>query len=147
MIAQVQGGAEVIDAAVRHSWEAGAVAVMLIVMLVGIGYLMRAMWNVNQRLAERVTNLESQLTEKLMSIVQETTTAVVANTEMLSRTASAIAKLELAVEQSLNTQQLIMTRIEASPCLMVAALSQETKDRLVAAREAANVKTNIPGDG
>ncbi len=126
-----------IDAAIKHSWEAGAVAVMLIVMLVGIGYLMRALWNVNQRLADRVTNLENQLTTKLMEIVEGTTQAVVANTQMLERTAQAINSLESAVEQSLRTQQGIMARIEASPCLMSVALSKETQDRLAAAREAA----------
>lgn len=130
MIAQVEGGAEMVDAAIRHSWEAGAVAVILIVLLAGIGYLMRAVWSINQRLADRVTNLETQLTDKLMGIVEETTRAVAANTIMLERTATAIGKLEAAVELSLHTQQGIMARIDASPCLMVKLLSKESKDRL-----------------
>ena len=137
MVAQVQGGSEVIDAAIRHSWEAGAVAIMLIVMLAGIGYLMRALWNINQRLAERVTNLETQFIDRLMGIVADTTKAVVANTAMLERTAQAISKLELAVEQSLHTQQSIVARIETSPCLMAAAFSNETKEKLLRAQEAA----------
>ena len=137
MIAQVEGGAEVINAALRHSWEAGAVAAILVVLLVGIGYLMRALWNINQRLAERVSNLESQFIDKLMGIVEGTTKAVVANTQMLDRTAQAIDKLESAVEVSLRTQQGIMSRIETSPCLMAVALSEETKERLSVAREAA----------
>ena len=137
MLAQVEGGADVIDAAVRHSWEAGAVAVMLVVMLAAIGYLMRALWNINQRLAERVTNLETQLTDKLLGIVEETTKAVAANTQMMERTASAIDKLEAAVEHSLQTQQGILARVETSPCLMGEALSEETQNKLAAAREAA----------
>ena len=137
MIAQVQGGADVIDAATRNSWEAGAVAVVLLVSLGGVGYLMRALWTVNQQLAERVTNLENQLTEKLMEIVEDTTKAVVANTQMLERTAVAIDSLERAVEQSLRTQQTIMGRIETSPCMMSEVFSEETKGRLLAAREGA----------
>ena len=137
MIAQVEGGAQVIDAAIRHSWEAGAVAAILVVMAVGIGYLMRAMWNVNQRLAERVSNLENQFINKLMAIVENTTEATVANTQMLERTAQAIDKLESAVEISLRTQQGIMARMETSPCLMAVALSEETKERLSVARDAA----------
>ena len=131
-----------IDAALRHSWEAGAVAAILVVLLVGIGYLMRALWNINQRLAERVTNLENQFIEKLMGIVEDTTKAVVANTQMLERTAHAIDKLESAVEISLRTQQGIMARMETSPCLMAVALSEETKGKLTAARDAAREHTS-----
>ena len=142
-MAQVDGGSEVIDAAIRHSWEAGAVAVVLLVMLAGMGYLMRALWIINQRLAERVTNLETQFTDKLVVIVTDTTKAVTANTEMLGQTSRAIDKLEQAVEQSLITQRTIMARMESQPCLMATSLSKETKDRLLAAREAAVDKKTL----
>lgn len=137
IVGQIEGGAEVIDAATRHSWEAGAVAVILLVMLGGIGWLMRALWNVNTRLAERVTKLETILSDRLIAIVEDTTKAVSANTQMMERTANAIDRLEAAVEASLHTQDVILARIETSPCLMSTALSKETQDRLTQARDAA----------
>jgi hypothetical protein len=60
---------------------------------------------------------------------------------MLERTAGAIDKLEQAVEQSLRTQQTMMARMEATPCLMASSLSKESTERLKAARRAALSET------
>jgi hypothetical protein len=136
MLAQIDGS-PMIDAAAKHSWEAAAVAIVLLVMLGSMGWLMRALWTINQRLAERVTNLEGQLADRLVAIVEQTSVAITANTQMLERTATAIDKLEKAVEHSLRTQDTLMARMEAAPCLMEAALSEETRDRLATARETA----------
>ena len=99
---------------------------------------MRAMWQVNQRLAERVTNLETQFIDKLMETVENTTKIVAANTVVMERTAMAIDKLEAAVEASLRTQQGIIARVEASPCLMSTVLSEESKGRIAAAKRVAS---------
>ena len=137
LLGQIDSGGEVVDKAISHSWEAGAVALILLVMVWTIGWMLKAVWRVNQRLAERVTTLESQFTDRLLVIVDNTSTAIAANTAMLERTSGAIGSLEQAVEKSLHTQEAILNRIESSPCLMEREFSQETRDRLARARQAA----------
>jgi hypothetical protein len=137
MLAQIEGGAEVVKTAISHSWEAGAVAVILLACLGSIGYLMRALWLINQRLADRVTHLEEEFANKLLMMVEVTTRSVEANTTMLDRATRAMDKLEEAVERLMLTQQAMLARLEASPCVMVGVLSDETKRKLQEAREAA----------
>ena len=137
--AQVTGADTVVDVASRHSWEAAAVAMVLVAMLVGIGYMMRLFWTINQRLAERVTKLEDTIEGRLITVIESTTAALVDNTQMMERAASSIDKLESAVERSLHTQETMLIRMETSPCLMEKSLSEETQRRLAQARAAAKV--------
>jgi hypothetical protein len=146
LLAQIEGGGNVIDAASKHSWEAGAVALILIAMASGLWYLLRGMWTINQRLADRVTHLENMFSEKMVRIVESTTDAISGNTRMMEKTAAAIDKLEAAVERSLETQNVIMTRMETSPCLMASVMSDETTRRLEEARKAALAKAKAIRD-
>ena len=134
ILAQVTGADTVVDVASRHSWEAAAVAMVLVAMLVGIGYMMRVFWQINQRLADRVTTLESTIESRLIAVVESTSTALTANTQMMEKVSVSVDKLETAVEHSMHTQQAMLTRMESSPCLLTSSLSEETKRRLAEAR-------------
>jgi len=135
-----QAGAEtVIDAAAKHSWEAAAVALILAVMLGGIAWMLRVFWQINQRLAERVTTLENTIESRLIAVVESTSNALTANTQMMDKVSSSIDKLESAVERSMHTQETMLIRMETSPCLMEKSLSEETQRRLAQARAAAKV--------
>lgn len=140
--AQVPGANELVTTAASHGWEAAAIAVVLLTMIASVGWLMKSLWAINQRLADRVTNLESKIEDRLMGLVEATTAVVTSNTEMLRRTARAIEKLELAVERSQNAQATILARIETSPCLITEAFSPETVQRIQQAREAAKKAAN-----
>jgi hypothetical protein len=70
-------------------------------------------------------------------MLEITTRTVEANTTMLDRATQAMDKLEEAVERQMLTQQAMLARLEASPCVMQSALSDETKRKLQDAREAA----------
>lgn len=126
MLAQIPGTDRLVSDAAAHSWEAAAVAVILLVLLGTIGWLIRVLWVINQRLSVRVDKLELSIEEKLIKIVENTTATIAANTEVMNRAANAIDKLEVAVEQSQQSQVAILARIEASPCLMRAVFSKET---------------------
>lgn len=137
LLAQVPGADEVIESAADHGWEAVGLAIVLVTTIGCIGWMIRSLWALNERLATRVTNLETTIETKLIVIVERSVASLQANTTMMERAASAIEKLEDAVEHSLHTQELIVAKMETSPCLMASALSDETKQRLHAAQQAA----------
>ena len=111
MFAQIPGTDAVIKQAAEHSWEATAIAIVLLVLLTTVGWLIRVLWVINQRLAARVDKLELSVEDKLIKIVESTTSIIASNTEVMSRAAIAIEKLEVAVEQSQHAQVAILARI------------------------------------
>ena len=127
MLAQVPGTDTLIDTAASHGWEAAAIAVVLITLLTGLGVLMRALWSVNARLANRVTNLETTIEGKLFGLVERSITAFTAHADVMDHSINVISSLEVTVNKSLEAQQKIITRLENSPCLATVLFSKETQ--------------------
>jgi len=135
MFGQIPGADKAIESAATHGYEAIVVVIVLLTLLGAVGWLMRALWSINQRLADRVTSLEGKIEDRLMTIVENTSAQLASNNVVMEKTIGAINNLEKAVEESVRDQRRIMLRIENSPCVAAAIFSEETKARLKTASE------------
>jgi hypothetical protein len=99
------------------------------------------------RIASRVSNLETFINEKLMALVENSTNALAANTSALERTYGALEKAEdIALKTHTATIRLI-ERMESNPCLLgnrdeqTTRIAGELADKL---KDAGRKDTDIP---
>ena len=146
------GSTELIEAAAKsgHGWEAVAIAIFFIVLIATV-WLMnkvaisredaatRSALAREDRLAARVTTLETSMENNLIKLVKETTEAVSRNSDAWKQTSEVMTEVKAALITNTRETTRVLSKLESSACCLssMGLLSPETERRIEETKRAA----------
>jgi hypothetical protein len=113
--AQIPGAEEAITAAARTGWEAVFLVVIVLAIITSFGYTLKRILDAGEtrekRLADRVSQLESDIRNELFVQIKS-------NTEIMHRMIGAAEKIAAAADKMLEWSSRLDRDLAVRPCLM-----------------------------
>ena len=118
--------------AATHGYEAVVLVVLILAMATTLGLFYKAAIARENRLAERVTSLETSLEENLVVLVKDTTAALTQNSDTLKETNVVLQEVKRCVVDSHRDTARLLARVESSVCCLssLGMISDETQNNI-----------------